>query len=648
LAAWIKHPYKILLLIGPLVLLLGIVFWPKQELLPSDLGFAYSACHLQPKERFSFEIKADTQASYKPAALLSQTGISSSDSKEVNQTLEGVLSFLVLRQEESSSLVVGQFDRLSLTINGQRNYEKEGKLSYPFQMNVSDDCTYSNLLFDSRLTNNEKLVLQNLLKEFQVALPRTSSTQNWESEESDSFGTYLADYQLAKGADHERKLIKTKQEYLHLISPNMDAKLEASIIESKGNITFEKGRPWLDHLTSQQGIEVFSQGNLFVESTSSFTFKALDKHSEKLALWNIKEPLKRLSAFNQEAISTSPLRTKPYEPKYPENEVTGRTVASVMKEFQELTKTGQSMDRRRALDLMVQYLRSNPKMPRELIDAIKEKSIPEEHHSTLFLALQLAESKPAQDALVQVLGDHGHTPMNRMRSSLAMQDLINPSDAVIHALATEMGKRTSPKNGPQEDYHVSRTAALALGTLAGNSRERYPELSEIPDGIEQRLVSALRSEKDPHEVALYLEAIGNTANNHLVNETGEYLQDPNPTVRAAAASALGSMTKPSSEELILNHFKKEPSSNVRLEMMKALNKKKDLQQSSIENVCQNVLLEKDPMVRVAMVHILGPRAKGNRPIIKTLVQMIRNEPRRETISLIGKYLQPRDILGKKK
>lgn len=593
---------------------------------PRDPGSV--SCSPDIGERLSYSLKAETHVRYDPSVLLSSES-SDSDFKVTKQDFKGNLSLLALEKGRSDTLLAAQFSDLTDQTGSQ---QMRDSLSRIFQFRLAADCTYSGFQFHPKVTQKEQALLVHLLQEYQVALPRTSTDSTWVRQEVDSIGSYVATYRL-RGRHNTLHLRKEKSSYKTLAAHDPQGKMKANILLSRAEATFEKGSSWISGFTSRQGTELLFGGILFIKSEGSFELRALTSPVTSIDLWNLSGPLKGLVRFQPHQKEPTPSTNKRFVTTYPKKNVTGRSLKAILKEFEKLLSSSDPNERNRGLSLLVQYLRQETNGPDLLTASIKKGDISENHHSTLFLALQLADTTNANNALAKTLPDSGHTPMNRMRSAIAMQDLTNPTTDVIDSLLVQMKGRPAREANNPDEYHVSRTATLALGTLAKNS-----DSPETSSPIHKELVAALHGEQEVGETALYLEAIGNTKEASLSPDVAPYLSNDSPITRAAAASALGSLPDPSSQNLLTNQYRKERSPNVRLEIMTSLNKQAELSNDSVGMVQQSISKEKDPLVRNQMIRLLGPRAASNPDIIRTLAKTAKKETRRENILLIGKYL----------
>lgn len=237
----------------------------------------------------------------------------------------------------------------------------------------------------------------------------------------------------------------------------------------------------------------------------------------------------------------------------------------------------------------------------------------EDTHSTRFHllagALTAAGTKEAQQALVAaVRGSAGKLAHERaLVGSLGM--LKAPTKETIAEL------RTLRDSHAVEE--VRGSARLALGSLA---KADPAQARQIVDSE----IAAYRAANNGDDRALSLLALGNTGADDLLAIAREAFQDPDPHVRAAAASSLRFVTAGDAEDLLVSIAQKDSAATVRAEALHALGYR-ILGAPALEAVTAIVRSDPEEDVRMAAVQIIAKEIGHDGSLEGVLEEVTRTE-----------------------
>lgn len=514
------------------------------------------------------------------------------------------------------------------------------QFSHPFYFELDNNCRPGKFAFHQTISKENQRKIKGLFDELQFVIPYRAGIKKWKSQERDSIGRYEALYTVVKADDEEMTLVKEKTDYSKVTKPRGAPKMAAEIHESKTKAILNSTDPWFEDLTSTQKLTLIINDMPFVEIENSLS---LSRMTPALTL-NLPADKKKTAFDYLPFEETDPIKkTKKkkllYQTDYPQRDLSGRSLDSILKEFVNLFKMDDPNSKKEGLDMMVQYLRTNPEASAKLIEAIKENELPKKNQSMAFLALELAGNKPSQNALMKVLEDSEYDSMNRMRAALALKDVTIPQPGVLDVLL-EQTNFLSLDDRTEEEQDVSRTSALALGSFGRKSKIRDPASTEA---AELKLLELLERESRPSEVALLLRALGNTRNRLLVDRVAPYITSDYPNERSASANALGMMGGVQAEIALLDQLQNEKSVSVRRAIVKSLSHLNQPSKETMNRVGDILLEEKNPGIRAGMIRFLGPHSTTNKELAVNLVEAFENETNADNLKLIGRYLSVTDL-----
>ncbi|HKU36830.1 MAG TPA: HEAT repeat domain-containing protein, partial [Polyangiales bacterium] len=284
-----------------------------------------------------------------------------------------------------------------------------------------------------------------------------------------------------------------------------------------------------------------------------------------------------------------------------------------------------------------------PEMALELMNLLRERAIPPDLESTVFLALELAGTREAHDALIRGL-DNDHAPANRARAAAALPDIPRPETRTLDALRETA--RSAVADNPDETRLVRNAAGYAIGTLEQRTRVSNPALAKqaLSD-----LRSSLGSARDPQTQAAALDAIGNSGNPALLTDVKPLLSSQEGLVRAHAIEAMGHMPPETNQAMFSELIANEQDPRIRgtIAATYADQAKRANQPPPplvVNSAIQQLGREQDPRVRGLIIDLIGPACAQNPQAMQALAGQFKLESDPMLLKLIGKWV-PADRLG---
>jgi len=583
-------------------------------------------CSFEPGDRINYNIQAHMELDLSVEQILAGNA-STNRSQKTRTSLNGDLSLLAIKAHDQNIVLKAQFTELDYTINETQDKMRAKNLSQPLFFDLSSDCHITNFRFSKNITRTDAQIIKNILQEMQINLPQNKKTKDWESRQSNALGTYEATYSINNTDNKTVTLNKNKIKYTTINTQVPNAQTTSDITSSHFEIIISEDVPWLESMIGSEEILIEANNKPFMKAHTQFEITMID-HMFDTAF-------QQIDAFNDSLVTFEDIEKYThdikYTPKYAKEDVMDRDWHSILSEFQLNMDTNTPGDKRKALDLMVQYITHVKGGAQTLIQAIQKSELDKTHQSRAFLALELSGNREAQTALSHVIPNARFSKMNRMRAMIALQDVPNPQPEAVQTLF----EQASTFGASEKNNDVASTALLSLGTLSGKNKNTHPEYLEQ---TENALLGSLETEANPDNKALYLTALGNTKDPELSDAVSSYLEDPSDTVRSAAARTLGSIRTPENEISLHITLASEESSDVRLSILKALNKYDNPSKDTIDSLANTIHKESNNLLRKEMIKILGKQAQKNQDAKNALVELQDSESNDKNIKLIGSYL----------
>ena len=170
----------------------------------------------------------------------------SSNVKAITIELSGQLEVVVLNADDGTILVGMQLTDTELSISGARDQLQESALSTPFRVRFLVTGTPKTFEFDSSVNNENREILKNLVRTFQLNL--SSSGPTWVASERITTGTYEATYQRTAGS----QLTKEKRNFVALPSA---AILKGAELGSQELISIDPRHNWISSMQINESLQ---------------------------------------------------------------------------------------------------------------------------------------------------------------------------------------------------------------------------------------------------------------------------------------------------------------------------------------------------------------------------------------------------------
>lgn len=508
--------------------------------------------------------------------------------------LQGLLDILTLESDTDQALVGMRLSSIRLEINGTMDAETNRALAVPFRARFAVSGMPLAFEFPAEVSQQNRSILEGMVRTFQVSLDRGDS---WVTQESNSSGTYEAAYRRS-GPDHFEK---SKRRFT-ATAPGM---VNWSNVSSTEIFSIEAGRDWIAMMEVEEDMSSEDQGGPVMKVRNHATLTLLAGAQENLAAeqWDFEEAD---PAIDDRATmkDTVPDMTA---------EQARRQIRSTIPEL-DATEQGRLTHIHRLRDL----LRVDASLPELILDALKTQELSDRTRADLYLALELAGTESAQSALARVINDSSWSLTDGMRAIVAMGGVKQPTIESISAL---WGAAQNYAGG--ERQRMASSAAFALGSIGNTMRN-----AEDPayTSLRSDLLSHALGSDDAVTRSDFITALGNTQDPTLANDVVVLLDDTEPAVRRAVALSLGSLGTDQVADRLISHMRKEDNGYVRGAIAESLQSWTQPTESAMAMFRQAVRTEADESTRYNMALLLGnnlAKFPENEPVLR---EIMRSEP----------------------
>ncbi|MFH1728239.1 MAG: HEAT repeat domain-containing protein [Pseudomonadota bacterium] len=587
---------------------------------------------MQKDDGFSYEFEIDTRATFSLSSFMGKKA-NKENLQKTHNLMKGKISFRALKDTDDRTLMAGQLSELEYEINKRKAFESIKELSIPFKFKLGSNCSISEIDLSYIPNKKNKQLIENVIYELQMTFLGDENQEKWQAKEENALAGYEANYLVNEISKDSISIHKAKEKYFTSNTSSNKSNESINVISSDINISISKNKKWFDSISTKESIEILKNDEIFMQVENKLKIKKYLKPIENLALWQddifseYENPIdiENFSKIYRKSQLSHESNERDINTLI--NRSLNRSFSQILEDYKKNILSKNPLEKSKALDLLVSYLRAKEGASLELTHAIKTGDLENEYQSMAFLALELSSTNESQKALMDVLQDVDHSSMNRMRSVIALQDIKNPAPEVFDSMIIQMNKSV-PENVDRGENDVARTSALSLGTLAANNKEAFGARAK------EELLKNLKSANNSSETALYIRALGNTKNPLLIDDIVPYLNSSSSSVRSASADTIGAIDSVQSEAILLNQFSEEESKKVRLSIMKSLNKLSKTSENSTNSISNLILFEENKDVRAQMIIFLGQRAA-----YKALLNFKNHEKDSDNIALIGRYIK---------
>lgn len=507
--------------------------------------------------------------------------------------MQGQLDTLTLATADDESVVGMRFSSVELRINDTVDAATNRALGAPFRVRFAANGMPLAFEFPAEVNQQNRSILENLVRTFQVSL---ESDDSWVVNESNASGTYEAAYRRIGPAHIEKSKRKFNTTAAGVVS--------WSEISSSENLIIETGRDWVAEMNVQESMRSDGQGSPAMTVSNHATLKL--QPGAQLAL---SPDLWRFDAVATVATASTARRPVPdITPEQARNKILA-TIPEL-----DTAKQGRLGLIHRLRDLLL----VDDSLPAVILEVLKTQELDDRTRADLYLALEQAGTESAQAALVEVITDDSWSLKDGMRAIVAMGGIMQPTTESITAL-WEMAQYSSDG----ERQRMANSATFALGSI-GNTMNKAdnPEYATLRSD----LLSNAMGSGDVTQRSNYITALGNTHDTTLANEVVRMLDDAEPAIRRATALSLGSLGTDQVADRLVSQYSAEDNGYVRGAIAESLQSWTEPTDSAMEMFRQTVRSEADESTRYNIAVLLGNNLEKF-PENKTVLQEImRTEP----------------------
>jgi hypothetical protein len=430
-------------------------------------------------------------------------------------TARGHLIFTVIGENEGKIEIRADLQEATVTLQGTRRGPLADAMERPFLVRVDPDGALREVLFESSVPAEGRQLLTGLVAA--VRLAHRPERASWSAAERDAAGEYVGRYQL-----QDDQVTRTLSGYQRvwsgagLIDPNQ---VGAWTVEGTTSARYQGGR-W--------PVEVRSEGKQGVAMTSP----ALRTHHA----WKTRARLLRTERRDPDGGLPPGWRELLQGQERASERAFERARRSMLEErvagatFPELVgalrASSTPKERTRAMNRMTALLRLSPVGASAEAREAWHQDLDPEARGALLGALSGAGTREAQRVLAEIGSSRSEAPEVRAHA-LALLGVSPGLDPETHPVLEAAAR--------EDDPNLRANATLALGNAAhawsAQGREEATAAFEL---LRDRLAEA----KTLPEIALCLDALGNTGDERALPLIEPFLRSPSPELRDAAIPAL--------------------------------------------------------------------------------------------------------------
>ncbi|MFP6737718.1 MAG: HEAT repeat domain-containing protein [Planctomycetota bacterium] len=411
---------------------------------------------------------------------------------------------------------------------------------------------FRKLVFPSSTGTNARNSIRNLMALFQVVLPEDKSRTEWQVEEEDTTGTYLASYRKNRNAKGT-SIIKSRLNYTSIQSgePNGDSLEDLARTGGQTKILLDPC-PLLIEGTREMAISL--EG--FAQGVSSQTWYRFER--EELHRGNYHPEAKRVIELLSSTGTTLRAQARSrgeglaLESGLPDTVEILRNIPTVISD--------RGIESAAATTVMVQLvdaIKRDDQAVTGVLDRLSESSCGEDESSLLIGALGAAGTAAAQDGLEELISSEKSPVQRREAALFAFAQVESPGAGIDETL----------QNLYEEKGNLSNTSLLLLGAVGSRVKSSDPERFEMTAAY---LLEAYRAGDKHGERAAVLESLGNLGLEETPPEIAGAYTDASERIRRAAVRSLRRTYDNAAEGILLHAFESDPSESVRAAAAKTL------------------------------------------------------------------------------
>lgn len=527
--------------------------------------------------------------------------------------LTGILNMRVLSSDATAALAALRVRPVSCDILGEFRPEMRDRLSLPFSAVFARNGEITSVRPPSALSENERIVLEEMLRAAQIVVSGESET--WITTEEHQTGTYEARYDRTP----DGSVRKRKTRYVSLASP-----VSVDILSSD---TLARLSPtlWLASAGGRETLSASSGGTPLLHTDLSFSFRLISGEPDVPATFAALEASSRPAA-TPAASPRDATRGSGFPAK------AGTKAASGIDDRirNDFSASLDRFDRRNrtTFDDLLARLREHPELARDVAARLLAPGTDDATQAALMDLLGTSDTPAAQAVLLDIAGNPDASHMNALRAIIALGGVAHPT-----AEAREGLRSIARKEGGPDVADLSRTALLALGAVASTLRTNDDPAAA---SVTADLLAAI-PEKEGPDLRVALKALGNTGDPAAAGRIQSYLASENAATRAAAATALRRMPDARTGELLLSSLANEQVPEVRSAVVRSMSQR-GLDDNAVTALAQSAPTEQSVVVRGEMIRALAKGADSFPAARDTLQHMLETERDPQNLDLLRRVL----------
>lgn len=506
--------------------------------------------------------------------------------------IESDLAFQTLEVGEHFAVAGLQLSSVDMNINGESKQQVNEALSVPFRVRFSTSGLPESFDFSELVTSENRLILENLVRMFQVDW---QLGETWVTRESTALGSYSATYHRKQPL----QISKTKHNFSGLPDQPM---FIGAMITSNETIAIDREFDWVSKINSSETVITSGQNGpaMKILNEASLTLLADVKTAPNENRWSFDAS----APPSNNAVESNLASLTPAEARR-------RLLAEV--DSLNNAAEGRIVFIHRIRDL----LKANELQPDVLLETMQTDDLSDRTRADVYLALELADTIDSQTALTSVMMDPAWSNRDALRAIVALGGVDEPSDTSLDTLWM-----LTQNNQTDNDARLASTATFALGTLGKTMR-----LAEHPAYADHtsRLLDGAMGAATDLERANYVHAIGNTQDEALAESMSVLLQDQSSMVRRATAQSLGAIGPDQVANKLLSQLVKEANGSVRGAIAEAMQNWTTPTPDAVLTVRNLLPTEVDENARLHMAMFLGENLSTFPESEQLLRQLLRVE-----------------------
>lgn len=511
--------------------------------------------------QYDIRSKSDVDVAYllKTAGASSPTStVSVGERQKLDVSLRGILNLKFFDAGAAGWNVSARTSEFTYLLSDQPSPES-GAMEQPFAFSLKTGGSLDGFVFAPGVSPKAQSAIRQILSWFQVIVPNEPNVK-WFSRENDATGTFRAQYVILDAQASEVTLSKSKTHYASLTTSLTPQTRDttADIVFSEIQYRLPRVGSWINTVTIAEELALSTRGRPWGKVASAGSIQRLPTAG------SVSWPA-TFDAFQEELKSTKYLSSKFYETDPTLDALWGNLSTSVAVErFVDMW----SEDPNLAEALMVNFLRQKPSRSAELVRLLDESTkrnagIDDAKRLTLWRLNAKAGHKEAQKAQLDAALNSASSRTTRM-NALAHLDFENPEPFVVDKVLRFRRSSLNAANPAQRE--LGTMALLSLGALGDAS---HPNQA-MSDEIEHELVSYLDAAKEPSDIVVALQAIGNSGRPEAINAVVPYLDSTDESIRVNALEAFRRMNDPQAASIVMQQFDQDASTATRAAALRSL------------------------------------------------------------------------------